>query len=567
MQRVRIKAYLSPSLVLLALNWADGAQRDDFLGFAIRRAPGFGDEPESWLPNRIGFDGPARGDVDFPSNEAPIQKFQWWDARIDTGDRGRQFTYTAWPVVGRPGDLRLLQSASAKRTVTLPQAVEDGIGTWFNRAVVSSQAFTRRFLRDGRPLTEERLGEVFDWLSNGMREVVPEFLDGDVPTDGAIYHLTDEEWIIPAFAGREPDATEMVYDATTKEDGGAETNAAALEALAGAVRFHPRTRAKIMHDKFLVRGRDGAAEALMMGSANFTTGGLTTQANVMHTFASPRLAELYRERRKLLEQNLTLGKTAAHSGWSEVVEVADARVRVFFSPEPTKRRESIDTIIRAIEAAKSSVLFCLFSPTDKALRDALFAAGDRGLMMFGLINQISKPKPDATPDAMHEARVATYNRSRDSRDVYAHAAFPASVRDKGFWFEVTAIPGQPRARFPVHIHHKFIVIDAETDDPTVYTGSANMSAGSLHNNDENLLEVKGRTAFAHAYLAEFMRLYEHYRARAREQRDDPPGGRRRERARAVPCRRGFALAHTACWAEDDYTPGTPQCKSRTAMAD
>jgi hypothetical protein len=33
-----------------------------------------------------------------------------------------------------------------------------------------------------------------------------------------------------------------------------------------------------------------------MGSANFTTGALSTQANLLHTFRSPELAELYLHR-------------------------------------------------------------------------------------------------------------------------------------------------------------------------------------------------------------------------------------------------------------------------------
>ena len=64
------------------------------------------------------------------------------------------------------------------------------------------------------------------------------------------------------------------------------------------------------------------------------------------------------------------------------------------------------------------------------------------------------------------------------------------------------------------IHHKFIVIDAETDSPLVYSGSANMSNASQYGNDENLLEIRGSRRIAGIYLAEFMRLYEHYRARA-----------------------------------------------------
>ena len=40
-----------------------------------------------------------------------------------------------------------------------------------------------------------------------------------------------------------------------------------------------------------------------------------------------------------------------------------------------------------------------------------------------------------------------------------------------------------------------------------------MSNNALYNNDENLLEISNSPRLAAIYLAEFLRLYEHYRAR------------------------------------------------------
>src|SRR5207248_1798156 len=108
---------------------------------------------------------------------------------------------------------------------------------------------------------------------------------------------------------------------------------------------------------------------------------------------SPNLAALYLERMKLIAPNPALSKTAAqNAGWSNTITVGDAGVRAFFSPEKTGAKVQIETIVQAIHRARSSVLFCLFSPTDKDLRDACFAAGDNGLMMFGLVNSIIEPK-------------------------------------------------------------------------------------------------------------------------------------------------------------------------------
>jgi hypothetical protein len=82
MAKVNARAYLSPTLVLLAMDWPDGEARQDFLGFQIRRTPGFLDfttglvAASSMLPNRVSFTGPPpAGQPDFPSDVAPIQKF------------------------------------------------------------------------------------------------------------------------------------------------------------------------------------------------------------------------------------------------------------------------------------------------------------------------------------------------------------------------------------------------------------------------------------------------------------------------------------------------------------
>ena len=546
MARVQMKSYISPTLVLLAFDWPEGGAYQDFLGFAISRKPGFQGEAESWLPNRIGFSGPAPPGRDFPTNTSPIQKFLWWDARIDDEDRGKTFTYRAVPVRGTPDAPVLVEQAATTLRVKIPQPLEGPIGTYFNRAVVSSQAFSRKFGQEPRG---KKLHEALAWLANGLEQVIPDFLDRAESVEGAIYHLTDDEWVIPAlerFGGQ----GSLVYNKTKKD----QSNAAAVDRLQQRIEFLPRTKAAIMHNKFLVKTEGGKPVAVLTGSANFTTGGLATQANLLHTFRSRDLAALYRERKELLEGDPTVAKTAAQARWSKVIPVGDARVRVFFSPEKKDARVSIDTVVKAVKAARKSVLFCLFSPTDRALREAIFEAGDRGKMMFGLINKLSAKEPaDGSGDAAARARVELYHRSRQNRDVFAHDLYPRGGAPGLFWWEVATLPGD-KAEFPVYIHHKFVVVDAETDAPTIFTGSANMSENALHRNDENLLEITRCPRLAAMYLAELMRLYEHYRARAawnrwKHKKEDDT----------------YQLKHDARWARAAYTRGTPQYKSRVNM--
>ncbi|MBN3842851.1 phospholipase D-like domain-containing protein [Burkholderia sp. Ac-20349] len=589
---VSVRSYLSPTLVLLAFDWPDAASRSDFLGFAIRRTPGFWSAdgktraPDSWLPNRLTFDGPAahtQGDA--PTDQAPIQKFMWWDARIDPQDRGASFRYDVYPVVGTPANLQVLDAQAGVCDVVLPAHIEDGIGTWFNRAVVSSQAFAKQVaalgLAPNAAPSDAQALKLRTWLANDMEQVFAEMLDPASRAASAVYHLTDTLWALPAFEafGRQHGEASLaiVYDAHTTARKGKpplpSPNQPAVDALQGLATLAPRDKTHIMHDKFIVTDASSnpVPARVLTGSANFTTEGLTEQANVLHAFDSPALAALYNDRAHALAGNPSIAETAKLSpGWSEPMTIGGAQVRVAFSPEPAGQRTEIDTIVAAIAAAKHSVSFCLFMPTDAALRDACFAAGDRGLMMFGLVNKInvgSATKADAeqqagqTLDAATLANLELYHRSRDNHDVIDAAYFSPATVPQGFEPELRLFPGEPAPAFPpVVIHHKFIVIDAEGANPVVYTGSANMSRNSEQFNDENLLEIRD-PRIAAIYLAEFLRLYEHYRARAlsinAKQHDTDAGTGAHAR---------LALAPDSSWAKKYYVAGSPEAKARIALA-
>jgi len=585
---VRARAYTSPTLVLLAYDWPDGKNHADFLGFAIQRSPGHGKSgAPDYLWNKIGFSAPKKNDPPKPSDQNPIQRFLWWDSGIEAADRGKTFTFTIVPVLGTgPDDLALQHAAGTDVSVRIPREVEAGIGTYFNRAVVSSQSFSGKF---GKNPAGKKLEAAMDWLANGMQNAIPDFLASAKDIEAAIYHLTDKRWVVPALrkvatAGGKDDLVYYLKPADT-----ASKAAAGLLQSAG-FSIHARTKANIMHDKLIVRRKGGSPDAVLAGSANFTPEAITAQANVLHTFASPDLAALYAKRQELLRGDPSLKSIAPSGKWSKSIAIGPAKVRVFFSPETG--RVSIDTVVEAVRKAKSSVIFCLFSPTDPPLLNALLAAGDQGKIMYGLLNSIVDPtkkkktedptKAAATASPATEVQVTVYNRSRKDKKVVAYNYFRPGNTPTGFLPEFSTIDtsawstnpppkatgsgGKGGAPPAVHIHHKFLVIDADTDAPTIYTGSANMSNNSLHNNDENLLEITKAPALARSYFAEFIRLYEHYRARALWNIAHPgSGGKTAVAPKAPPA--AFVLKTTRkAWAQKAYTPGTPEYASRTRLA-
>lgn len=97
------------------------------------------------------------------------------------------------------------------------------------------------------------------------------------------------------------------------------------------------------------------------------------------------------------------------------------------------------------------------------------------------------------------------------------------------------------------IHHKFVVIDAETKIADDFHRSANMSGNALCRDGENLLEITECPRLAATYLAGFMRLYEHHRARA---------GRVRT----------YTLSRDARWTGKAYKKRTPEWRARVAIA-
>jgi len=585
---VTARAYTSPTLVLLAMNWDDGAQRDDFLGFAILRAPGFTPgEADGYLVNKIGFTPPQPGSQPLPSNLAPIQKFLWWDSAISEQDRGKTFTYTVTPVCGTGAqDLKLQSDAATTLSVSVPPVTRDGISTWFNRAVVASQAFSREF-----PNPQADLDRCMAWLANGMGDAFAAITHGATDMAGAIYHLTDQEWVMPALTSV-PGTLDLVYEARSNDH--TDDPAIAILKKRPHVVAHPRTKTAIMHDKFLI---DQHNSRVLAGSANFTPEGLTAQANLLHIFDSAPLANLYLARQRLIAPDPSVGDTAKHTGWSAPVAVGPAHIRVFFSPEPAKARTSLDTVVAAIKAAQSSVIFCLYSPTDAALISALLAAGDHGHLMYGLLNSISDPnaKQDdlsssgeapKSPGPNTSIQVTLYNRSRKDKKVIAYDYFRKGATPAGFLPELNSIDLSARSTLPpakaganagakakrpppaVHIHHKFIVIDADTANPVIYTGSANLSKNSTNHNDENLLEIKGSPELAQTYFAEFMRLYEHYRARALW--DWAQGGSAKGRTAKAQTKKTsatFTLKTTRDgWVRDAYRKGTPEFVARTVLS-
>ncbi len=156
-------------------------------------------------------------------------------------------------------------------------------------------------------------------------------------------------------------------------------------------------------------------------------------------------------------------------------------IYVYFSPSDDPEGH----LINEIQNAQRSIYFCIFSFTDQDISDAMKSRWDDG------------------------------------------AAIVAGVFDSLYWldsghssesWDLTGLGGGNPWNPPAYVyvdsvsyggllHHKYVIIDRETDLPTVVTGSMNWTYYGSHYNDENIIIIKS-PEIADYFYQEFCARYE-----------------------------------------------------------
>lgn len=113
-----------------------------------------------------------------------------------------------------------------------------------------------------------------------------------------------------------------------------------------------------------------------------------------------------------------------------------------------------------------------------------------------------------------------------------------------FSAEISGGPGQV-------IHDKFVVIDFDTNNPMVYTGSSNLAAGGEEQNGDNLLEIRD-PAVALIFAVQGMGLVDHFHFRSVMQTatDDKP----------------LQLDPTDAWWKDYFVKGSLKFRDRNLFS-
>jgi hypothetical protein len=272
-------------------------------------------------------------------------------------------------------------------------------------------------------------------------------------------------------------------------------------------------------------GPDGEPKAVLTGSTNWTATGLCTQSNNCIIVESSELAHQY-----LVYWN-ELKRDAKEAGIPDAPEPmrdiqgselrdADAKPRplisvaggpdaqVWFSPNtPGLLKKTSDAppdlskLFELCEQAEQAVMFLCFQPG---------AAGSEISTIVKFLSGLSEKKPrllvrGVISDQKEAEEFMEFRDPDEDADVIAPAGILAGFADweKEFYKFGNAI-----------VHDKIVVIDPFSPDKCVVaTGSHNLGYRASHNNDENMLILRGDRRVTQAYATHVFDIYSHYRWR------------------------------------------------------
>src|SRR5215470_13792292 len=527
----KAKAIAGTHTVLIALDCPE-ARRKGLMGFAFQREiVGANSKGPKFLRSQKVFksvvpDPKNAHDPNDPSkpqafytDKFPVQSFLWGDYAASPGTR---YHFVVQPMYGKPGALTTDPADAIEFDITTEQEWSDGEthGVWFNRGAIASQKFSEEFGNKPPQNINDLKDPTVAWLSRGLLEACLTYINETKSGDAlrvAAYEFTYPPILdaLKALIDKGIDV-QIVYHDTTDADG--MPNETAMKSAGLPINdqkiTYRRSKTKIPHNKFIVRLTGGTDPVeVWTGSTNFTPSGFLGQTNVGHRIADAEAAKQYLAFWELVKTDPELKDARAALATltpnpSEVI--AEKSVARLFSPRA--KSEMLGWYGRRMLDSANSVWFTAAFGISKELVEPI--AKKRDQMRFVLME---KPVPDAQKKALtadvnrvilsYGAPLGQIYRMKNGKPT---ARMPVKEFELDKWFFKEELYRPKNDGFVFFVHTKFLLIDPLSDDSLVCSGSANFSSGSLLQNDENMLLIRGNTRVADIYLTEFDRIFRHF---------------------------------------------------------
>jgi phosphatidylserine/phosphatidylglycerophosphate/cardiolipin synthase-like enzyme len=507
---ISVHAISGTHVVTLGLD-ATGQARDGLLGFGIRRDDHAGGNAR-WLRGSKVFESvkpDPTPDQSFSTLHHPVQSFLWGDY---TAKPGHTYNYLIRPFYGTPQHLEPGPDVSVDITV---EHEDDGLhAVYFNRGAITSQAYAERYGNSAPPHPEDPHDPQTAWLSRGLLEAAIEFIDKTAAGEQlrvAAYEFTYEP-VIEAFVRAHHRGVDVriVYEDGNEDGTGEPTSTTAGNRKAiedfnvpPQILIPRRHRKDIPHNKFMVWVAGGQPREVWTGSTNFTQSGFLGQSNVGHLVRRPDTAAAF-----LAYWNQLAGDPdwaplrdwiMQHSPAPAGLIAPDSVVTLF---SPRRHSRMLDWYGERIGAAGQSVMFTAAFGVNIKLAERF--STDRDFLRFIMLEK--KPSQKVADLLKRDSDILIARGTTLGRDAFQHK-LPGWQLDK--WFHDEEHFRGTRGHV-FYVHTKYLLVDPLSDDPLVFSGSANFSPNSLLRNDENMLLIRGSQRVADIYLGEFDRLFRHF---------------------------------------------------------
>ena len=518
--------YPGDNKILIAMSLGDGDVSDsdkNLAGFAIWRK--YDGKPEQILQNRIGFTVGVNNQTTAETREwtdsdkAPFQKFRWIDVPPDGFDSGITYRVQALYFTGQGSATKPGQEVTVKAT-----PVRRLFGKFvpaFTRGYIASQAYTDKFgnkdIRPPPPKTADFDTKPFEpqyaWLGADARQQLFDFIadcekDTTAKVDVFAYDL-DEPDIIAAICrmGKQGRLRAVLDNADLHSKPDKKTGALPIEvtaakmiiAAAGAANVRQGKYARYQHCKvFIKRDASGNAQKVIFGSMNFSVRGIYVQANNVVFVDDPKTAGMFAAAfDDAFKNNVSappFRKDPIAQGYMVCSPAATADMPKFslaLSPH-TDPQMSLGPMSDRIRKATSSVFFAVMEPTGQ------------GPVLDTLRTIAAKPTVFSYGTVETDKGLAVQSPDGEMGLMTGFAALTKNV-PQPFKKEFNGGAG-------MHIHDKFVVVDFNTANPTVFTGSSNLAAGGENQNGDSLAMIED-AAVANMFAIEAVALFDHYHFR------------------------------------------------------
>jgi phosphatidylserine/phosphatidylglycerophosphate/cardiolipin synthase-like enzyme len=499
-QGLTLQAVAGTNVVLLGIDM-EQADCEGLRGFGIHRTD-HGEQEASWVEGLKTFEATDPGfppGAKYSTRSHPIQGFTWSDL---TAKPGHDYTYRIVALKGDPADLQQTAEVNLRIQTETPEGGTHDV--YFNRGAGASQEYARRF---GNRKPDDVGKAAFDWLSRGLYEAMTGFVDQATGPGFGLrvcayeFHYKPFLEVLDGARKRGVDV-KIVYDHRKKTPGA--KNAAAAKAAGIDDLCFPResNASELTHNKFIVLLEGGEPKAVLTGGTNFTAGGIFGHSNGVHIVQEPATAQAYNRYWELL---------AADPGSKQLkpVLVGEFPVPAGLPPvgttpifSPRNSLQALDWYISLAAGAKDGLFATFAFGMHEGFQEVYRSS--KANMRYALLEKTVRPmKAGPERDAAEKAIARLRFRPENRFAVGAHLQLNLFDR----WLE-ERLSGLNHA--VQYLHTKYMLIDPLGPDPIVVTGSANFSASSTTDNDENMLVIRGNKRVAEIYLGEFMRMYNHF---------------------------------------------------------